>query len=493
VPSVFSSILSLCFAVLVFQGSSVAQDNKPGEPLQQLARDLNKRLSGQGSGLVQCAMGTKRRFGLWPLKADQTPLPKESTMRILSDVQAFLQKSKPSCVDYLSEATVRTMAADVARSGTLAKNLNDAVASLKQADKAIDVILFARFYLTKGVYSLSLKAVERDTGKVLASTPSTYEIPRHYVERQAGDTARGLDGAIQNAAQELVDKATGMTSLVAGNIYYQNTGAQPEFAVFLMDQVLTAITRTYHNEISNKRLKTEKSRLRSIEIEGDDKLAQKSKEDKGRFRLTGSYWVRDGAIDLQLCLRNVENETACWSGRVHERDAKGLELQPKLAKLPEKQGIGAFTFELMTERGRNPVYRQGELVRLRTRVGVNAWLYCFYTDSENNTVQLLPNKRQAGRRDGYFVRKGVLHEWPIRSRDGFRFRISKQTVGEEILRCIATDRNITNELPPVLRGESFAALPVITVQRLSEIFSHIPDLQMSQASVTISVIKPKSP
>jgi hypothetical protein len=144
----------------------------------------------------------------------------------------------------------------------------------------------------------------------------------------------------------------------------------------------------------------------------------------------------------------------------------------------------------MTGRGRNPVYRQGELLRLRTRVGANAWLYCFHTDASNETIQLLPNNKQQGRRDGYFIARGVMHEWPTIERDGFRFRVSDRTAGEEILRCIATDRNVTRELPIELQGRDFTPIPKMMVHRLSEIFSKIPNMRMSQASVTISVIKP---
>ncbi len=459
----------------------------PGNALQALARELNRQLAGHGAGVLQCALGRSSKFALWPTRADATPLAAQNLERILNDLQAYLQKSAPECAAYLDANTIRAMAADLHRDNLIAKNLGDIVGALDEAGKDVDIVVFPAFFARRGRYFLALKATERSSGRVLATTPSDFAIPSSYTGLRPGDTALGLDRAITEAARALVSKTPDMTSLTAGNIYFQNSGAQPEFAIYLMERMLAAIGEAFADVISNRRLKIIASRARGIGVE-----AAAATVDRGAFQLDGSYWLRGRAVETKLCLRSAEGETACWHGRIRAADLRDMKLRPRGSPAGRNEPFkNSFSFSMITERGRNPVYYPGEYVRLKTRLGADAFLYCFYTDADNATTQILPNRKQAGRKDGYFVRRGILHAWPQPERDGFRFRINAKTLGEEYLRCFALDRNVTRELPPELRGRNFDPLPRRIALRLGDIFSALPNARLAQAGVVINVAKRK--
>ncbi len=78
--------------------------------------------------------------------------------------------------------------------------------------------------------------------------------------------------------------------------------------------------------------------------------------------------------------------------------------------------LGAdVTFPLTSPRGSNPTFLPDEPLEAMFRLSENGWLYCFYTASDGETTQLLPNKFQT-RVDGHFYEGGKLHLFPDKDR-----------------------------------------------------------------------------
>jgi len=194
---------------------------------------------------------------------------------------------------------------------------------------------------------------------------------------------------------------------------------------------------------------------------------------------------------LTLVLQNRDGQSVDWRGRVSRASfPEGLAVEPRKTVQPRAWGpSGAFGFRLTTPRGINPVYRAGEKAQVIAHLDRDAWLYCFYTDVEGQVTQILPNVYQDRGSGGRFFRGGKVHYIPDPDRDPFELVLNDNTVGAESLRCFATSRNVTSELPIELQGKSEQALPVRLATRLRDAFEGLPNVSLSQAQITVTIEK----
>ena len=111
------------------------------------------------------------------------------------------------------------------------------------------------------------------------------------------------------------------------------------------------------------------------------------------------------------------------------------------------------------------------------RLDNDAWVYCFYRQSDASMIQIFPTPhmglaepRLAG---------GILHTLPSDKTFPFNLKVT-EPLGFELLKCFATSRNVTDELPKFLRGQHLNPLPPGVEHRLYGIFKNIPDVATLQ-------------
>ena len=99
------------------------------------------------------------------------------------------------------------------------------------------------------------------------------------------------------------------------------------------------------------------------------------------------------AVEIILRLRNDANQEVSWVGQIRIEDTHGSRLKPggDLANLRDNNLIGPFAFHLTTERGKDPAYKVGEKMNLMIRLDNDAWVYCFYRQSDASMIQIFPN------------------------------------------------------------------------------------------------------
>ena len=190
----------------------------------------------------------------------------------------------------------------------------------------------------------------------------------------------------------------------------------------------------------------------------------------GSYRLRFRYWPCDGdaAARLSVSLQGTEGRRISELTNVGLGNLpSGLELRPPRPTTQADWGPdGAFTFQMSSQRGPNPAFRAGEKLEVLFRTGRDAWLYCFYTDAEGETVQMLPNPFQIGQEAPNFYEGGKLHLFPDPERlprpDPFDIVINDDTLGTEVFRCLATPRDVRADLPAPLRGTSLDPVPRAT-------------------------------
>ena len=150
--------------------------------------------------------------------------------------------------------------------------------------------------------------------------------------------------------------------------------------------------------------------------------------------------------------------------------------------------IGSFAFEMLTEAGENPVLRPGDLLQVALWTSLDAWIYCYYTDNEGTTYQILPHPVLTASPPNFFEGE-TAHVFPDPVRDRrLRLQIDASTVGQEVITCFATTRDVAMDLPPDLRSVTGTPVPAGVASRMFAAFEDLRDTQVAMRSATVTVV-----
>ena len=185
--------------------------------------------------------------------------------------------------------------------------------------------------------------------------------------------------------------------------------------------------------------------------------------------------IANGRVDFQLYmgLLNANKKLAGAASIAEGETARAEREQPDV-----RQPVGLTVF---TERGAKPVYQRGESLTLAAKVARNAYLYCYYEDSQGTIARIYPNRFQP---DAYVAGgKGFLIP---ASNSPFRIIFDKAPVQEEVV-CLASDRELSLQLPKELKVADLAPLPVQSMQALIDFYRKLDRAGLSVARLPISV------
>jgi hypothetical protein len=136
--------------------------------------------------------------------------------------------------------------------------------------------------------------------------------------------------------------------------------------------------------------------------------------------------------------------------------------------------------EIFSERGASPTYAPMESLRASLQVSGNAYVSCFYQQSDGEVLRVFPNRFQP---DAH-VAAGEIVSIPGPSA-GFKIRL--ENPGQEELMCIASDRELAHHLPRELQGRDLVPMPVESLDALAEHFDEIDRTAVSQARLEVNV------
>jgi hypothetical protein len=476
---------ALCAGIL----GAVASPGAASEPPQDAIAELTSQLFPSG----YCDSGERKSFGIWTFDPDRIPVTSGVADRVYAAALSELIARKPACVDVLDGSAIREIAEHLKRTGAFRQAGDNPLLALEHANRAVSVLLRGEILAQDGAIFVSFRAVERERGVVLAQT-KPWRLPGDYVRSAAEDVALNLDFALERAANRLVSGASGMRVIIPLGLYYQDTGAQPPLARYVLAGLMSAIEAETTSLVSGSKLRVLQPQLLLAAksgavstIDDFDPLAQASgKLGEGVYELSGRYWQVGDAIDLKLSLRSQTGETVSWQGRIR---LSGL---PNLASTPKSGGLGgggesAFLLQMTSPRGSAPYYQPGEALTVFLRSERDAWLSCFYIDVNGTSMQVLPNSFQNDRSAESRISASVLRSLPDPRRDPFEFRFTVNTLGEEALRCFAATKDPSAYLPDVLKGGGFTPLPSDVAERIADIFHSIPGVLIAEANLTVTV------
>ncbi|MCB1379938.1 MAG: DUF4384 domain-containing protein [Alphaproteobacteria bacterium] len=477
---------SVLFAWLLL-GTGVAA--MAADPPEQAIAELSEQLFKP----AYCDAGGRQTMGIWTFERDRIPISVGVADRIYAAALNALLIRKPACVDVLDGTAIGEIAEHLKRTGAFREAGENPLLALERANRKVAVLLRGNITAQDGAVFLAFRAVDRERGVVLAQT-RPWPLPEDYVRSAAEDTALSLDVALQRAANQLAAKASGLRVLIPLGVYYQDSGAQPPLARYLLAGLLAALENETANLVTGAKLRVIAPELKlaaksgaMTSIDDFDPLAQApGKLGEGTYALTGRYWQVGDAIDLKLTLRSAAGDSVSWQGRVRLSDLPGLAATP-VGTAVGNAGESAFLLQMTSPRGPAPYYQAGEALSVFLRSEEDAWLSCFYIDVNGMTMQVLPNSFQAGQPDGNRIAANRLQVLPDPRRDPFEFRFTVNTLGEETLRCFATTGNPAADLPAPLRGQAFTPLPDDLARGLGDVFHSLPRMRVAEAALTVTI------
>lgn len=198
-------------------------------------------------------------------------------------------------------------------------------------------------------------------------------------------------------------------------------------------------------------------------------------EDGDRFEV-----LADGTALATLTFHTVTGTGPSEAAEIAEGMLLGCREQNEAALRQLARATLPPELWLGTDRGRDPVYRLGEPIRLTAMSAADGWLYCVATRSDGTAVPVFP----AGAIDGARLPGAVPATIPGPRRS---MELQAGPRGTERIRCWLADRDISPELPHALLDPAGARLPDRLAADLDAIFAGIAGARMAKASLDIRI------
>ena len=185
--------------------------------------------------------------------------------------------------------------------------------------------------------------------------------------------------------------------------------------------------------------------------------------------------VPNGRLDFPLYMALLDTDKRLAAGpSIAEGDVAKVRLEKPLQRRPVELTV-------LTDKGAKPAYRVGEALSLQVQTSGNAYLYCYYRDAQGLVARIYPNRFQP---DALIVgNKPQLIPSP---QAPFSIRFDRPGAREEIA-CVASDRELAMQLPPELKTEDLAPLPVASIDDLLQKFRTIDKTGLAVERLPITV------
>ena len=473
-------------------------------------RAAARALTADLAARIDCHAGQEHRVGIFPFDEGRLPMTPQNAFALYEGFLGMLLEEAPDCLRYIDGRGAMVTLTYLGRTGRLRETGQAHRAEIEERLAGVDHVLDGSIIEQGDALRAVFRLTEFRTGA--ASARAEFTVPARFREAACGAGALPIEVATGRIAGALAERAPEMTHLTVIGGYYAHGDAQTGFSRFLESELISALAQAVENPLTGRSLSVTRLReqqanslraTRGVTITAQDfetgatQPALVAIGERGHYRLRFRYWPceGDGAARLAVTLQGQEGRDI--TEIVHIGLAglpAGTALHPETAPVQADWGPdGAFSFQMTSQRGPDPAFRAGETLEALFRTGRDAWLYCFYTDSAGQTIQLLPNALQIDQPDAHFYAGGRVHLFPDRERlphpDRFDLVINDETVGVEVLRCIATPRDITADLPAALRGRSFDPIPPAYATRLQEIFRDVAGRRIAAASITVTVLE----
>ena len=429
------------------------------------------------------------RIAIWPLHKDiSIPIPKKITQSWDDRLLEALLKHTKNKYQFYTRTDLNVLINEVKNMDVRFLNKNPIAAVVDNAK--VDILIVGKILNEDGGVKLSYSALDMKGG-ILAIT-SKHLIPINIATIGAAVDSMTIDNAMVKAAQDLLKMIPHLSRIYTQGIRFAHTGIQTSFGRFISNRFTDEIQNKGHGYVEGDGIQVLEAGIDAkdirrlgrggIKLRDVDSVLAGNKKDE--YLLSGSYWDMGRYVQIRLVLRNYKGEGRTINTRVHKTSIPpGLELTPKFDNRGDgdNHGYGPIGLELTSNRGFNPVFKVGEEMVLLLNTNTEAFITCFYHQSDGNTLKAFPNKF-----DPYsYIGKNMQIQLPT-EKSPFSFVMSLPT-GSEKVRCFGTNIDPEPFLPAELAQNEFKPIPSNIASELSAIFQNIPKVKVTEVVMNVTV------
>ena len=488
-------------AAALFMGS-VPMHADDGAVYDRLAREL---LEGIGEKVGARAI----RAAVIPFDPANTPIDAPSAEEVTMALESAMARApRPSTtpdVDIRARTGLGAVFAALSEAGALDQNHRERAVRLLRESGDVDVMIVGRLHPGNDGYTARFQAVDVDTGILLAGTP------KRNVPIETTPARDSVDQAVGRIAGALAERVGDMSVLLVAGVRYQDTGHRTPFSRWIQEQVTTELQEGVHDPLTGRKLAVRPLGLSDAELHGlhrrpvpdwSGTLSAHPDRGPGVYVLAGSYWVHPNHIELAVGLYDSRGRVDVGRGRMRRDDARlagmgGLRPGPDsdFGFLTATDGQGPFRFSLTTPGGRSPEFAIGDPIHLVVSSEIDAWISCYFWGRNHHgrhvLTRFLPNELM---QDGGHVRSGRAYTIPGKGasatrEDPYPFDLTaKGPPGVDFIKCFATDRDVSDDLPAGLGGRTFAEMPEGTAERLSAAFRET-GAKVAENSMVVTIVE----
>jgi hypothetical protein len=136
---------------------------------------------------------------------------------------------------------------------------------------------------------------------------------------------------------------------------------------------------------------------------------------------------------------------------------------------------------MTTDRGRYPTYGFGDPITLTVQTNRDAFLYCSIREPDGRTIILFPSRLSGGAR--------VAGDRPL-TLPGDRLPVQLRAgtpPGDNEIRCIAADRDVSDAIPPEFSAADFHPVPENAAIAMRRALDRVPGTQLAEGRLIVRV------
>jgi hypothetical protein len=357
-----------------------------------------------------------------------------------------------------------------------------------------NVLIVGKVIPADGGVMLSYRVVTKE-GSMLGLSKSHFLPVKKSDGSGKNKKSLNFDGALELAVTKLSEVGESLQKIRLGGFLESKQKIQTDFGRLMLKRLSDGLQDKLSNSVTGFFIPVDEASLAAKDIKQLKRRGLKVQlkknvpsllagSERGSYILNGEYWDFGKYIQVRVTLRNSKGAGSSWNGNINRKS-----VPPKLLNLPKRSlwngsndlGTGPLGLVLESTRGRNPVFKVGDTMELLISTSESSHLNCFYNNAEGVVIKIFPNNGHKNDR----IPGGSLVRIPNEEMP-FKF-IMSAPIGNEQIKCFATDQNVSQRLPVEIGQWNLRPIPSNIVNKLGEIYNELSGVRLSQATMNITV------
>jgi TolB-like protein len=426
------------------------------------------------------------KIALHPFKEDELPFSLEEANQYANGFAQALIKEADGRYAVVGRKELGAVISDLNEMGGRSDSVNPLGDLIDRARS--DLLAVGSLSLNGDQINLSYKLVETETGRIVSVSQKNFKRKEAPASQSAGGLS--IKGAAQKAAHQLLRDVSAIRKIMVQGLRYQTSGIHSTFGRYFMevmsDQLRAEANSGPHNinslEISD--FVIEEENFRGLQLQKGSVENAVLNENTQNYLLKGTYWVFDQQVEIRLNLIGANGSSVAWRGYILKSEIpQSLSLVPPSAPVDEEDNktLGPIDLYLSSNKGQNPLFKIGQNMVLAVRTKTDAYINCFYLQSDGAIFKILPNRFIPTQK----MIGGFMQHIPSAAMT-FQFEMTPPT-GVEAVKCFATDRDVSRDVVAEIGNKAFEPLTIKNERELTKIYRNLDGVMLSEASLIVTV------